>query len=147
LSMPPIELGRRLFTERGCSQCHRAEGKGGAVGPAFEQTYGNSHEFADGTSVTADENYIRESIENPQAKVRRGSPPTMPTYKGLLRREESRGLVAFIKPQNPRFKEEAERQCGKPLPQEGEDAGEAAAPPDGGAQQGDQPPAEQGSST
>ena len=116
LSMPPIELGEKLYTERGCSQCHQTD-TGTLVGPGFAQTYGNAHKFTDGTSLTvadANENYIRESIVNPQAKVREGFPPTMPTYKGMLRPAELRGLVAFVKAQNPKYREEAQTQFAKP---------------------------------
>jgi cytochrome c oxidase subunit 2 len=45
----------------------------------------------------ADENYIRESILEPQAHVVRGYEPIMPTYKGLLRDREILGVIEFIK--------------------------------------------------
>ena len=50
-----------------------------------------------GASVTVDENYLRESMMQPQAKVVDGFEPIMPTFQGLLRENEIRGLVAFIK--------------------------------------------------
>jgi cytochrome c oxidase subunit II len=134
LNMPPIELGELLYNQRGCSQCHALDDTR-RIGPGFAQTFGNAHEFTDGTSVQGDENYIRESIVNPQSKVRTGFPPSMPTYKGLLRDEEIRGLVAFIKSKNPKFKAEAEREYEKPPEgQEGQPpGGQRAAAADGDA--------------
>ncbi|MBA3312780.1 MAG: cytochrome c oxidase subunit II [Planctomycetota bacterium] len=134
MKMPPIELGTLLYNQRGCSQCHMVDGKGGTVGPKFEQTFGNRHQFTDGSQAVGDENYIRESVMNPQAQVRTGFPPTMPTYKGLFREAEIRGLIAFIKSQNPKFKAEAEREYAKPAGEtEAGDASPDSDLPDGGA--------------
>jgi cytochrome c oxidase subunit 2 len=44
-----------------------------------------------------DENYIRESIEYPQAKARPGYPPSMPSFLGQLKEKEVQGLIAYIK--------------------------------------------------
>jgi cytochrome c oxidase subunit 2 len=49
-----------------------------------------------GTSVLADENYLRESMMNPQAKVVQGYDPIMPTFQGLLKPNQVNGLVAYI---------------------------------------------------
>ena len=45
----------------------------------------------------ADENYIRESIINPQAKVVAGYQPLMPTFQGLISEEELLQLIAYIR--------------------------------------------------
>lgn len=131
LSMPPLELGELLYTQRGCSQCHSLDGTK-RIGPSFTETYGNAHEFSNAPTMSAadaNENYIRESILNPQALVRAGYPPSMPTYKGLLQEKEIRGLVTFIKAQNPEFKAEAERESAAATAEneEGEADGEDAA--------------------
>lgn len=47
--------------------------------------------------VIADENYLRESILEPQSRVVAGFEPVMPTYKGRLKDEEITALIAFIK--------------------------------------------------
>jgi cytochrome c oxidase subunit 2 len=44
-----------------------------------------------------DENYIRESILNPQAKIVTGFPPTMPTFQGQISDQEIDEIIAFIK--------------------------------------------------
>ncbi len=126
LRMPPIQLGELLYNERGCAQCH-APDTSTRVGPGFAQTYGAAHQFESGASVPGDENYIRESIVNPQAQVRKGFPPTMPTYKGLLDDAEINGLVSFIKSKSPGYKlSPADTQPRKP---EGEAAQTPAAAP------------------
>jgi cytochrome c oxidase subunit 2 len=51
----------------------------------------------DGTTVVADEAYIRESILRPTAKVVDGYEPIMPSYEGLLSEERLLQLVAYIK--------------------------------------------------
>jgi cytochrome c oxidase subunit 2 len=51
----------------------------------------------DGRTVTADENYIRESILDPGAKVVNGFKPVMPTFQGLVSEEQLNALVAYLK--------------------------------------------------
>jgi len=51
----------------------------------------------EGTTVTADENYIRESILDPRAKIVAGYQPIMPTFKGLVSEEGLLQLIAYIK--------------------------------------------------
>ena len=51
----------------------------------------------DGRTVVADENYIRESILNPGAKIVAGFKPIMPTFQGQVSEENLMALVAYIK--------------------------------------------------
>jgi len=51
----------------------------------------------DGRTVTADENYVRESILEPGAKIVRGFKPVMPTFQGQLSDEQLNALVAYVK--------------------------------------------------
>jgi cytochrome c oxidase subunit 2 len=71
------------------------DGSGG-TGPTFKGIFGASHAMTDGTNVTVDENYLRESILEPQKKVRAGYEPVMPTYSGRLSDREITALVAYI---------------------------------------------------
>ena len=70
------------------------------MGPSFQGTFGTEQALADGSKVKVDENYIRESILQPLAKVRAGYKPVMPTYQGQLKNEEIDALIAFIKSLN-----------------------------------------------
>jgi cytochrome c oxidase subunit II len=96
MDMPPEELGRELYTMRGCLACHTLDGTP-STGPSFKGLYGSEQRMADGQTVTADENYISESILDPMAKIRAGYQPVMPPYAGQLSEKEIEGLIAFIK--------------------------------------------------
>ena len=50
-----------------------------------------------GATANADENYLRESIENPTAKIVKGFNPVMPTFKGQLSEDDLTALIAYIK--------------------------------------------------
>ena len=53
--------------------------------------------LVDGRVVVADENYLRESIMNSQAKVVAGYQPIMPTFQGQISEESLLQLIAYIK--------------------------------------------------
>jgi len=90
------DQGKEMFTSKGCVACHSVDGSP-KVGPTLKGLFGHEVELADGSKVTSDENYIRESIENPQAKIVKGFAPSMPTFKGLLQESELNALIAYIK--------------------------------------------------
>ena len=92
----PIDRGKRLFTEKGCTACHTVDRKP-LIGPTLKGIFGHEVELADGKKVQVDENYIRESIVNPTVKVVKGFQPVMPAYKGSLKDEEINALVSYIK--------------------------------------------------
>lgn len=94
--MPPADLGRDVYTRAGCVSCHTIDGSKGE-GPTFKGLWGRTEKFTDGSSLVVDENYLRESILNPQAKVVAGFEPVMPTFQGLLREIEIKGIIAYIK--------------------------------------------------
>ncbi|HOK48412.1 MAG TPA: cytochrome c, partial [Bryobacteraceae bacterium] len=90
--------GAMLFKSRGCNTCHTIDGTRGE-GPSFRGVFGSQVKLQDGSTVLADENYIRESILRPQAKIVAGYQPIMPTFEGMLREREINALVEFIKAQ------------------------------------------------
>ena len=49
------------------------------------------------SSVLFDEDYIRESIIYPNAKIAAGFPAAMPSFKGQLSEEQILDLIAYIK--------------------------------------------------
>ena len=95
-SLPPAELGKQLYTQRGCNACHSIDGSS-LVGPTWKGLYGHEVVLQDGTKVTADENYIREAILEPQAKMVKGFGPVMPSFKGVIGDNEISDLIAYIK--------------------------------------------------
>ncbi len=98
-SAAPVEVGRTLFAEKGCVTCHKAEGS--MMGPSLVGIFGSERELAAGTRVVVDEDYLRESVLNPQAKIVAGYQPVMPTFAGQLDEEELLALVQYIKSLEP----------------------------------------------
>ena len=96
----PASYGEKLYNRRGCSGCHSVDGSK-RVGPSFNQVYGNTRPFASGESAVGDENYIRESILYPKAKVVAGYQPAMPSYKGQLSEDDLYSIVEYLKSLNP----------------------------------------------
>lgn len=88
-------VGQKLFQELGCTSCHRFDAQG--RGPNLQGIYGRPVLLDDGRTVIADENYIRESILNPGAKVVAGFKPIMPTFQGVLSEEQVLALISYIK--------------------------------------------------
>lgn len=110
-TLPPAEAGRRLYQSRGCSQCHSVDG-GGGIGPTFQKLFGHEVVLKGGSRTTVDENYIRESILEPMAKIVAGFEPVMPTYKGRLKDQEITALVAYIKSLSGEAQPEGGQQGG-----------------------------------
>jgi len=94
--MSPRDFGAKLYIGKGCSSCHSVDGTPGN-GPSFLGIYNHEAKMNDGSSNLVDENYIRESILNPAAKVLAGYQPIMPTYQSLLKDREIDALIAYIK--------------------------------------------------
>lgn len=90
-----VENGERLFTDLACITCHKTDTTG--RGPVLAGVYGNPVRLMDGRTVVADDNYLRESIVNPQAKVVLGYQPIMPTFQGTVSEENLMQLIAYIK--------------------------------------------------
>jgi cytochrome c oxidase subunit II len=91
----PVLAGQRLFAERACITCHLSDGKGRA--PSLNGVYGGQVRLADGSTVTADDAYIRESILIPSAKIVAGYQPVMPAFQGQLTEEQTLDLIAYVK--------------------------------------------------
>jgi len=91
----PVSAGERLFTQFACNTCHIPNGTGRA--PSLNGVFGGNVLLADGSTVVADETYIRESILQPKAKIVGGYQPVMPTFQGLITEEQILNLTAYIK--------------------------------------------------
>jgi cytochrome c oxidase subunit 2 len=94
--MSLAEYGEVLYRSKACFTCHSVDGSN-IQGPSFLGSYGSRRGLQSGNQVTVDENYIRESILNPQAKVAAGFQPVMPTYQGLLKDRQIDALIEYIK--------------------------------------------------
>lgn len=95
-SMKPSDRGKEIYAGK-CVACHSLDGSP-RVGPSWLKLFGKKGELSDGKTYVADENYIRESILNPAAKVVKGYPPQgMPSFQGQLSDEDITGVIEFIK--------------------------------------------------
>lgn len=90
------EYGRLMYEQRGCKGCHTLDG-GRATGPSWLGLAGSQRGLVSGEAVAADENYLRESILYPQAKIAAGYPPVMPSYQGQLTDQQIDAIIAFMK--------------------------------------------------
>ncbi len=96
----PVEWGQQLYDKKGCKTCHTIDGSP-LIGPTFKGLWAKGKEQTNAGEVTLDENYVRESLLDPQAKIVIGPsgpyPPSMPTFKGQLKDQEISAIVAFLK--------------------------------------------------
>jgi cytochrome c oxidase subunit 2 len=92
---PVAQNGEQIFKDLACVTCHTADGKG--RGPALAGVAGSTVTLADGRKVVADDNYLRESIVNSQAKIVAGYQPLMPVFQGMISEENLMQLIAYIK--------------------------------------------------
>jgi len=91
--------GSKLFESLGCSGCHSLTG-GTLVGPTFKGLYGSKVLLSTGQRVTADDAYLLQSIEDPDAKIVKGFPKGVMSATirpGSVPEAKAKQLVAFIK--------------------------------------------------
>ena len=97
-SVAPMSMeqaGAKIYSKIGCNNCHGAEDTLHA--PSLYGIYGKRRVFADGTSLIADEEYLRSSILRPYDHITQGYGQTMPVYEGQLTEEDVINLTAYIK--------------------------------------------------
>jgi len=91
----PAAQGEQLFTDLGCSSCHRLDDDLGR-GPSLVGVFGSEVRLANGAVVLADESYLRESILRPGAKIVATYQDIMPTFEGQVSEEELISLISYI---------------------------------------------------
>jgi cytochrome c oxidase subunit II len=94
-AVDPVVAGEKLFSEKACSTCHFPDGKGRA--PSLNGLFGKKVLLSDGSTVTADDAYIRESILNPNAKIVARYQALMPAFQGQLTEEQLLSLISYVK--------------------------------------------------
>ena len=90
-----VQQGAQLFRTLGCSGCHM--GSTTVRAPRLEGLFGKQVALQDGQVVTADEQYIRDSILLPNLQIVAGYAPVMPTFQGHVSEEELLQLISYIK--------------------------------------------------
>jgi cytochrome c oxidase subunit 2 len=91
--------GSAWFHSLGCSGCH--EGSSVVHAPSLAGLYDQPVPLQSGAMVTADDNYLRDSILQPGKQIPAGYQPIMPTYQGTLSEEQVISLIAYIKSLSP----------------------------------------------
>lgn len=94
----PVSLaagGEQLFASLACQTCHRPDSKG--RGPSLVGVYGSAVKLEGGQTVLADDQYVRESILQPAARIVQGYQPIMPSFQGLVTEDQLLELMAYIK--------------------------------------------------
>ncbi|MDB4942266.1 MAG: Cytochrome c oxidase polypeptide [Labilithrix sp.] len=97
----PERWGEKLFVKNNCPTCHGAGG-GGMIGggkspgPKLAGIFGTPQPMSSGPAVTADENYIRESILRPNAKIVAGyTTVQMPAF--VMKDDQLDAVIAYVK--------------------------------------------------
>lgn len=88
------QFGEKVAASMGCRACHSVDGRKG-VGPTWEGLYGSEVTLKDGSTVTADDEYLRRAIVDPSADKVEGYSTPMPTVK--LTDEQVDQLVTYIR--------------------------------------------------
>jgi cytochrome c oxidase subunit II len=94
--------GERLFASLGCGSCH--SGNANAHGPTLAEVYGSKLQMANGSIVTVDDAFLRDTILNPTMHQVAGYAPIMPTYEGQISEEGLIDLVEYIKNLNSNYR-------------------------------------------
>lgn len=90
-----VAMGERAFHSRGCSGCHAPNAVMHA--PPLEGIFGRKVPLSNNTLVTADEQYLRDSILLPNKQISAGYEPVMPTFQGQISEEELNAIIAYLK--------------------------------------------------
>jgi cytochrome c2 len=91
--------GKSLFASLGCSSCHSIDGSSG-VGPTMQGLFDSQVQLTNGKTVTADDAYLLESIEDPDAEIVEGYQPGI--MSGVIKphqvaEADAQDLIAYIK--------------------------------------------------
>ena len=96
--------GLRVVEQFKCMTCHSIDGRP-LLSTSLKDLYGKQSKLVDGTTVTVDDAYIRESILEPQAKIVVGPKVAMLSYKGQMTEQQILAVIAYIKSISPEKKE------------------------------------------
>ena len=88
------QQGAALFRSFGCSGCHGANSTVHA--PTLAGLYGSIVHLSDGSTVRADERYLRDCILVPRTFTVAGYPPIMPSFSGQIGEDDLAKLIAYI---------------------------------------------------
>lgn len=88
--------GREVAARYGCFACHTIDGQE-HVGPTWRGLYGSIRELADGQQVLANDDYLTQSMMDPESQRVAGFDLVMPSYEGVLSAVDTAAVVEFIR--------------------------------------------------
>ncbi len=95
----PVEAGLQVLTANGCIACHSLDGKR-LVGPSFEGLWGAERNItlADGSkkTVTADAEYLKKAIYDPNSEIVDSYPKVMISYKQTISEDQLKQINAYL---------------------------------------------------
>jgi cytochrome c oxidase subunit II len=111
--IPYVEIGKKLYQQSGCTSCHTVDGSK-LIGPTWKGLWKSDVRFSasnvPGYTLSASdsdqkwEEYIHESILQPDAKIVEGFNNVMPSFAsqfggdpGSAKDEELRAIITYIK--------------------------------------------------
>ena len=93
----PVAQGATLVEDYGCTACH-ATTQEVLSGPGWGGLYDHPVQLADGSTVTADDDYLIRSITDPDSQLVKGfEPEIMPSFEGEFDDDELAAIVAYIR--------------------------------------------------
>jgi cytochrome c oxidase subunit 2 len=102
VSADPAARGEKWAKQFGCASCHSVDGSK-LVGPTWKGLYGHQVQLSDGSTVTADDAYIKNSILHPDDQIVAGFPPGVmpkqfidPVTKKPISDDQIADLIAYI---------------------------------------------------
>lgn len=96
---PPLELspvaaeGRQIANASGCASCHGKNGQG-VTAPTWQGLYNQPRELMDGSTVIADDEYLYNSIVDPQGQIAKDYTLKMP--QNDLGDDDIEKVIAYI---------------------------------------------------
>ncbi len=96
LPTDPVSLGSLLVQQNGCVNCHSVSGAAG-IGPTWQHLYQSTVTLSDGSTVTADDAYLKNSILTPNLQIVKGFyPDVMPNFSTVLKQTDVENIIAYI---------------------------------------------------
>jgi cytochrome c oxidase subunit 2 len=87
------QRGAALLSHYGCDGCHASAS---ARAPSLAGLYGHRVRLADGSTIIADENFLRQSLMSPRARPVAGYPPIMPSYAGQMPETDLADVIVYL---------------------------------------------------
>ena len=101
------EQGKGLFVRYGCAGCHL--GSGTVRAPSLAGLYGSPVPLSDGSTIIADDRYIRDSILQPKSQIVASFEPIMPSFANVIGEDDLIRIVAYIHSLTPAQTSTAEK--------------------------------------